>query len=263
MLGKLIGGIVGFWLGGFLGLLLGLLLGHQVDRNLTRVAGGFLLSTLAKHQVKIQRVFFEATFSVMGHVAKADGRVSEHEIAMARQVMQRMGLDEDATREAMEMFGKGKQADFDLEGTLQELRKVTNGRLNLMQMFIEIQLGAGYADGSLDPAERELLVRICNILGFPLAVFERLEAMIQAEIHLHQTGRNAGPSLDDCYAILNIDETASDAEVKRAYRRLTSEHHPDKLAAKGLPKEMMKLAEEKTHEIRKAYERIRETRGFK
>ena len=263
MLGKLIGALVGLWTGGFLGLLIGLFLGHLFDRHFVRLAGGYLFSSLAKHQVQVQRIFFEATFTVMGHVAKADGRVSEQEIALARQVMQRLGLNETATREAMELFGRGKQPDFDLEGMLQTLRSVSHGRLNLIQMFIEIQLGAGFADGKLDTVERDLLVRICTLLGYPLAAFERLEAMIQAELHYQQGGRDTGPSLKDSYAILNIDDTASDAEVKRAYRRLTSQHHPDKLAAKGLPKEMMKLAEQKTHEIRTAYEKIREARGFK
>ncbi len=264
MLGKLIGAIVGYMMGGFLGLLIGLFLGHQLDRHLVRLTGGFLLSSLAKHQVQAQRAFFEATFSVMGHLAKADGRVSEHEIALARQVMQRMGLNETATREAMELFGRGKQADFNLEAMMQSLRTATRGRRDLLQMFLEIQLSAGFADGSLAAAERELLVKICNLLGFPQGTFERLEAMIQAEMHHRQAGgRDQGPSMEDAYAILNIDASASDAEVKKAYRRLTSQHHPDKLAAKGLPPEMMKLAQEKTHEIRSAYERIRDERGFK
>lgn len=263
MLGKLIGAVVGYMMGDFLGLLIGLILGHQLDKYLVRQAGGFLLTSLAKHQVQAQRAFFEATFSVMGHLAKADGRVSEQEIALARQVMQRMGLDETATREAMELFGRGKQPEFDLEDTIQTLRSATRGRINLLQMFIEIQLSAGFADGSLTAAERELLLKICDLLGFPRAAFERLEAMIQAEINHRQAGSDQRPSVADAYAILNIDETASDAEVKKAYRRLTSEHHPDKLAAKGLPPEMMKLAEEKTHEIRSAYERIRAERGFK
>lgn len=263
MLGKLIGALLGYWLGGFLGLLIGVILGHQLDKSLTRVAGGFLLGSLAKHQAQVQRVFFETTFSVMGHLAKADGRVSEQEIALARQVMQRMGLNETAQRQAIDCFGRGKQADFDLDGMLQTLRNTLRGQQNLTRMFIEIQLSAAFADGSLQASERQVMEKICVVLGFPLGAFERLVTMIQAEMHYQQAGREQGPSLADAYAILNIDESASDAEVKRAYRRLTSQHHPDKLAAKGLPKEMMKLAEEKTHEIRSAYERIRAARGFK
>jgi DnaJ like chaperone protein len=264
LLATLFGMIIGYWLGGFFGLLIGLFLGQWVDRSVLRLAGGFALSSLAKHQVEAQRLFFEATFSVMGHIAKADGRVSEAEIVLARQVMQRMGLNETAQREAMEQFGSGKQPDFDLDAVLQSLRNVTRGRFDLMQMFIEIQLGAAFADGTMDVAERRVLLRVCEVLGFPRHTFERLVAMIQAEMHHRQSATpERGPSLADAYAILNIDENATDAEVKKAYRRLTSQHHPDKLAAKGLPPEMMKVAQEKTVEIRSAYERIKESRGFK
>jgi DnaJ like chaperone protein len=130
-------------------------------------------------------------------------------------------------------------------------------------MFLEIQLGAAFADGDLHDAERNVLLQICDTLGFSRVDFERLVTMIRAELHSHQRGASQGMSIEDAYAILNIDASATDVEVKKAYRVLTSQHHPDKLAAKGLPREMMELAEEKTHEIRSAYELIREARGFK
>lgn len=264
MLGKLIGAVIGYMVGGLVGLMIGVILGHQLDKHLMRLGGGFLFSHMAQQQMQVQQIFFEATFTVMGHLAKADGRVSEQEIALARQVMARMGLDEAAQRQAMNFFGRGKEPGFDLEVMLQTLRSALAGRANLIRMFLEIQLSAAFADGQLEAAERRILERICSVLGFPLQAFEQLVNMIQAEMHSQQQGGRAqGPSLEDAYAILNIEESASDAEVKRAYRRLTSQHHPDKLAAKGLPKEMMKLAEQKTHEIRTAYERIRDTRGFK
>lgn len=262
MLGKLIGAVAGYWLGGFIGLLFGLFLGHLVDRRLSPVIVRFLLQWMAQHQVHVQRAFFETTFSVMGHVAKADGRVSEQEIAMARQVMAQLGLDEAAQRQAIDLFNRGKQPDFDFDGALRDLKNVSHGRRNLIQVFIEIQLGAAFADGTLDEIERDLLVKMCQALDFPLALFERLEAMIKAQIHSHQTADHR-PTLEDAYAMLDVDENATDAEVKRAYRRLTSQHHPDKLVSRGLPKEMIKMAEEKTREIREAYERIRDARGFK
>ena len=262
-MGKLIGALIGLWVNGFIGLLIGLFIGHQVDKMLPQAAGGFLLGAVRKHQEQIQRVFFEATFTVMGHMAKVDGQVSEQEIQLARQVMQRMNLSQTAAREAMELFSRGKASDFDLDEMLQSLSNVARRHHHLMQMFIEIQLAAGYADGTLADAERQVLLKICTALGFSQADLSRLAAMIKAEIHSHQPGRTKGFSSEDAYAILNIDESATDTEVKRAYRKLTNEHHPDKLQSKGLPKEMMKLAEEKTHEIRTAYERIREERGFK
>ncbi|MCK5615379.1 co-chaperone DjlA [Candidatus Pacearchaeota archaeon] len=250
-------------MGGFFGLLLGIYIGHKVDRHLSLFMLRWVQGKVANFQGQIQQVFFESTFLVMGHLAKSDGRVSEEEIQLARQVMQRMNLGEDASREAMALFSRGKEPDFDLEAQLQTLRKVIFTQRQLIQMFIEIQISAGYADGSLDAAERSVLFKICESLGFTRAEFDRLDAMIRAGRHSHQPESGPGLSIEDAYAILNIDASASDAEVKKAYRRLMNQHHPDKLASKGLPKEMMKLAEEKTIEIRSAYERVRSVRGFK
>lgn len=261
--GKLIGGVLGYMMGGLFGGLIGVLLGHQFDRGLANFNGDFSSGMGGLSQTEIQRAFFEATFSVMGNLAKADGRVSEAEIALARQVMARMGLSETARHEAIALFSEGKKSDFALESMLARFHYATRRARNLRQMFIEIQLHAAYADGEMNPAERRLLLTICEELGFSSFEFDRLDAMVRAEQHAARGGAVEQVSLDDAYAILNITEQAGDADVKRAYRRLTSQHHPDKLVAKGLPQEMMKLAEEKTHEIRAAYERIREARGIK
>lgn len=259
--GKLIGGFLGYMMGGFFGALIGALLGHQFDRGISRFSGDFTAGLGGLSQVEIQRAFFEATFSVMGAIAKADGRVSEEEIALARQVMARLGLSETARREAMALFSQGKQSDFDLEAMLARFHYATRRARNLRQMFIEIQLHSAYADGELNPSEKKLLLTICRELDFSTLEFDRLNAMVLAERHAAKGGKVEQVSVDDAYAILNLPSTASDAEVKRAYRKLINQHHPDKLVAKGLPAEMMKLAEEKTHEIRASYERIREARG--
>lgn len=261
---KILGMIIGYIYGGFLGLLAGLYVGWLLDRKLRPHVARWLVKALHKHLQKTQRTFFETTFQVMGHLAKADGRVSEQEIQVARQIMAQMQLDENATREAMALFSKGKEPGFDLDAALSPLRLIGRRQRNLMQMFIEIQLRAAMADGEIDEAERRVLQKICITLGFTEQDLVRLEAMMKAERHSHQAAnRQQGMELVDAYSILDITEQASDAEVKKAYRKLINQHHPDKLAAKGLPTEMMKLAEEKSHEIRTAYERIREQRGFK
>lgn len=259
--GKLIGGFLGYMMGGFFGALIGAALGHQFDRGMANFSGDFSAGLGGLSHLEIQRAFFEATFSVMGAIAKADGRVSEEEIALARQVMARLGLSETARREAMALFSQGKQADFDLEAMLARFHYATRRARNLRQMFIEIQLHSAYADGELNPAEKKLLLTICRELDFSTLEFDRLNAMVLAEKHAAKGGKVEQVSLDDAYAILGISSAASDAEVKRAYRKLINQHHPDKLVAKGLPEEMMKLAEEKSHEIRASYDRIREARG--
>ena len=109
------------------------------------------------------------------------------------------------------------------------------------------------------------LLHICARLGFSQRQYEHLEAMIRAAREQFGAGGTGKQKVDlpSAYGILDIAETATDAEVKKAYRRLMNQHHPDKLVAKGLPEEMMKLAEQKTHDIRQAYERIKGERGFK
>jgi len=158
--GKLIGGVLGYMMGGLFGGLIGVVLGHQFDRGLANFGGGFSSGMGGLSQTEIQRAFFEATFSVMGNLAKADGRVSEAEIALARQVMGRMGLSESARHEAIGLFSKGKDRDFALESMLARFHYATRRARNLRQMFIEIQLHAAYADGEMNPAEKRLLLTI-------------------------------------------------------------------------------------------------------
>ncbi len=262
--GKVLGGAFGFMLGGPLGALLGAVLGHNLDRGFDAVPEDDRLE--AGNRERVQTAFFTATFSVMGHVAKADGRVTEDEISLARLVMDQMDLGQQLRQTAIRLFGEGKKADFPLDEVLDQFRRECHRRHTLIQMFMEIQLQAAYADGRMDPAEERLLLRICRRLGIPDGQFRRLEQMIRAERHYTGGGRTApkpkGPSLEDAYAILNISPQSSDGEVKKAYRRLLSQHHPDKLVAKGLPEEMMKIAAQKTHEIRQAYERIKEARDL-
>ena len=265
--GKLAGGAFGYVLGGPLGALLGAVLGHNLDRGLAGLEVEEE-SLEPGEQERVQTAFFTTTFSIMGHLAKVDGSVSRTEIDVAEAVMAKMDLDAEMRRTAIRLFNQGKQTDFPLNEVLEQFRLECHRRSILTQMFIEILLQAAYADGAMNPAEERLLLHICRQMGISEFLFRQLERMIQAERHFSgRTGRRAeavspGPALKDAYAILNIPPSASDAEVKRAYRRQTNLHHPDKLVAKGLPEEMMKIAAEKTHEIRQAYEQIKTVRGF-
>ncbi len=257
--GKILGGTFGFLFGGPLGALLGAAAGHGFDRGMAQDHGGG-----ADHE-RTQAAFFTATFAVMGHLAKADGRVSEDEIALANAVMQDMALTTEQRRVARSLFQQGKQAGFDLDGVLDQLRRECHRRRTLLQMFLEIQLHAAYADGSLHPRESELLRHIAGRLGFPGHELARLEALVRAARAGARGGpgapAQAGPSLADAYAMLGVEPGATDAEVKRAYRRLMSQHHPDKLVAKGLPEEMTRVATARTQEIKAAYEAIKAARG--
>ena len=172
--GKVIGGAFGFMLGGPLGALFGAAVGHHFDKGLERGAINQVFGQ-SGDQERVQAAFFTALFSVMGHVAKADGRVSADEIAMARSIMQQMALDEAQTNIAIDLFNQGKQANFDLDGVIEQFRHEAHRRTTLLQMFLEILLHAAYADGIMQPDEHRVLRRISEHLGFSLRQFQQLE----------------------------------------------------------------------------------------
>jgi len=251
--GKVAGGAFGFMLGGPLGAALGAVLGHQFDKGM----GGTARISFEDRE-RVQAAFFTATFSAMGHIAKADGRVSRREIALAEHVMAQMRLRGEQRRAAIELFNQGKGDDFSLDGMLDQLRQVAHRDPNLLRIFLEIQIQAALADGDVQDSEYQLLTHIAGRLGFDRVQVRRLLDMLQSG------GARApgatGPSVEDAYRTLGVSRDASEAEVKKAYRRLMSQHHPDKLVSKGLPEEMMQVAKEKTQAIQAAYDRIRESR---
>lgn len=265
--GKLLGGGVGFVLGGPLGALIGAAVGHGFDRGIASLDDPAELGGGPDGRERTQTAFFTATFSVMGHIAKADGRVSANEIRVANSIMDQMQLSASQKQLARHLFTEGKAADFPLDDVVGQFRRECRNNRNLNRMFMEIQLHAAYADGSIDANVRRILADVARRLGFSELQLAQMEAMVQAGLNYwrHQAG-SAGttpssPSLEDAYAILNITPRSSDDEVKHAYRRLMSQHHPDKLVARGLPEEMTRMATEKTQEIKVAYDRIREARG--
>ena len=275
-LGKILGGAIGFAIGGPIGALVGVALGHNLDRS-GRAERGWTDADLLDAddaadfldspefldpRERTQTAFFTATFAVMGHLAKADGLVTRDEIRLASQVMDEMQLSDAHRRLARRLFREGRAADFPVGEVLDQLRRECRYSSHLITMFVEILLHAAFADGELHAQERALLGTICARLRLPAGELDRLEAMVRAEHHARSGKPSDALSAGDAYAILGVDETCTDAELKRAYRRMMSRHHPDKLVAKGLPEEMMRVATEKTREIKAAYDRLKEVRGL-
>ena len=135
-----------------------------------------------------------------------------------------------------------------------------------MQMFIEIQLQAAFVDGLQNRNKRYALERLCDKLHIPHAVLSRIESQFYAQQSFNEEKPryqySAQDELKAAYNLLGINAQATDQQVKKAYRQLMSQNHPDKLVAKGLPEEMIKLATEKTQKIQKAYELVCQARGI-
>lgn len=289
--GKLLGGTFGFMIGGPLGAVLGAALGHTFDKGMQlQLAHDMPEEDLPPGDAeRIKMAFFTATFSVMGHIAKADGRVDKAEIALAEALMSRMNLDAELRAAAIKLFNEGKQDGFDAEALVLQFRQECQRRTSLYRMFIEILIQAALADGVMSTDEEAELLKVAGILGFSEYSFRQLEMLVRFSMGADQVGgsgqgygagRGSGPgsqgrdrgqraapgtdrlSLKDACHVLGVSTDDDKATVKRAYRRLMSQHHPDKLVSKGLPEEMIKLATDKTQHIQKAYERIKESRGW-
>ena len=264
LVGLLIGAVIGYFLGGPVGAIIGAFLGQSVSVGVSR--GGW-----SGHDAAVaQQAFFTATFSVMGHVAKADGVVSENEIQAANAVMAHMNLDPAQRLAAIQLFNQGKESGFDLDAALRNLRIACHGRRDLLGMFLQIQVHAALADGgAMHPAEREVLERICDALGISSYELNQYEQFVRAQQRFRGAGTGGGvresrpDNLVAAYQALGVAATATDAEIKTAYRRLMKENHPDKLVARGLPENMIKLAQEKVQQINVAYDAIKQARGIK
>ncbi len=272
-IGKLGGGLLGAAVLGPMGLsvlgaMIGVAWGHQFDRSLAsrkwRVGDSSGFETLSGSS--LQKIFFETSFLVMGHLAKADGHVSEQEIRAARSVMHQMRLRPEEVQHAIALFSKGKSSNFDIDTRVTRFRQACRGQPGLIRTFLEIQMDLALSKGAINSSERELLWRIAGHLGVGRVELVQLEAVLLARRNFSGQQRSTArrdDSLEAAYKALGVPPAAPDKEVKTAYRRLMNQHHPDKQLARGLPDSMMEIAKKRTREIRSAYDLIKQHRGMR
>jgi DnaJ like chaperone protein len=275
MIGKILGTIFGFMVGRIRGAILGFMVGHMFDKGYSKnfkQTGGFNRFFASKDEFKTQAIFFHCLFSVMGHVAKADGKVSDVEIRMASTLMDQMNLEGEMRKEAQQAFRDGKAEDFALKQTVQEFKESCHGRRDIVQVYLEILIQAAYVDGKLDKAEQTILETVSQYLGFSQHDLLYLMSAFEAEMRFRQGGGKQNTngqtyysqqSLDDAYKMLGAKISDDGKSIKKAYRKLMREHHPDQLVSQGLPNPALEMAKNKTQDIQSAYEMIKEKRGFK
>ena len=277
--GKIIGGVLGLAAMGPFGAVLGAVIGHQFDSGAGFGALAGRPFSGGTDPAQVNALFFPTTFRVMGHIAKADGRVSQQEIASARAVMRALHLSEAQMLSAMSYFGEGKQPGFQLDAALQALRAAIAPHPELANFFVEIQLQAALAGDGLSELPRARLLRVAQMLGLGPAEFARMESLLRWSQGMRGgagtaggpdprgpgafTGAGGEERVAQAYSVLVAEARMSDEEIVKAYRRQMSRHHPDKLKANGLPDSMLERAKERTQQIQAAYELIRGRRGMR
>ncbi|MDW7547445.1 co-chaperone DjlA [Pseudoalteromonas sp. McH1-7] len=280
MWGKLLGTMFGFLFGRWLGAILGFYLGHLFDKSLRQdfdKVGGFQGFIKGDELHERQALFFSSCFAVMGHIAKSNGRVSEIHIQAASAFMTEMGLQGEDRKEAQHAFTAGKSSDFSIKEAVTDFKEAFARRYDLRQLFLEIQIQMAFCDGHVSDAEKALLKQVSKYLGFAETHFLFLLKRYQAEFefrraqqagksqqqHQHHGHQGApqpsGLTRSKALAVLGLGESASAGEIKKAYRKLMSQHHPDKLVSQGLPTHMMEVAKRKSQDIQSAYEYLKKS----
>ncbi len=257
--GKIIGVIFGIISGTHIwGVIIGFIIGYIYDKalefkKLEKISDELRLS---KHAF-----FFISTFQILGHLTKAKGKITEVDIKLATDLMDRMRLYGNDRILAKNAFKKGKERDFLLRETIRKLRRSYFYRFDLIQTFIEIQIQAAFADNNLHPYEEKVLFIIAEELDIPLLKFKKFLDMINSNQEFNYNNKYYYNSnlyahttqelkLDDAYKMLGVKFNDEKIKIKHAYLKLMAKHHPDKLVAKGLSKEIIEISKKKHNQFK-------------
>jgi len=266
-MGIIIGGIIGLLLGKYTGMIIGAYVGYWLQSQ-------FKGSGQTGTQRQIQESFFNALFLSMGKLAKADGRVSPVEIERTEGIMRHMKLTADMRARAIELFNRGKQGRHDIDQALNLFGRLAKRSLSLRQIFLEMLVDVAEADGMISRAEQNLIEKICAQIGYPHELFQAMMRMRgfassggfnqqqQSSSNRQQRRPTNQQAPFNPYHVLGVRQNDSKATIRKAYKRQISQHHPDKLVSKGLPPEMMKVAEEKAKQVQLAWEKIKDLKGW-
>ena len=255
LLGTLLGGGLGFVLGGPLGAIIGGALGSNV--NISGGAaqphpGARTYGRVGYNPLHAQQTFMIAMISLAAKVAKADGNVSAAEIRSFDNFLRdQLNMSAEERRVAARIFNEARDSDIPAEEFARQIRQLLLGQPARMRDLISVLMSIALAEGRLDPAEERLIRLIAATMGLSARDYDEAVGMFKTR-----------SSSADSYAVLGLTPDAAPEEIKKTYRKLAKEYHPDVVANKGMGEDFRKIAAEKMRAVNAAYDDIRAERGF-
>jgi len=263
--GKVVGAVAGLASGRPWMALIGLVLGHQFDRGFADRFTKFGPEVSNGRLEKLSGQFVKALFQTMGHLAKADGRVTEDEIRAVRTLMNRLGLGPVEVRQAIAWFESGKATTFPLKSTLRQIRAESARKAESRALFVRLLMEVALSKANLHQRERAMLWIVCTELEIGRVEFAQLEAMLRAQRGFRRSAAGDADArrVTAAYAALGVEKSSTNDEIKKAYRRLMNKNHPDKLSGNNPDQAAITEAERRTREVRSAYEMLKARRSIR
>lgn len=248
ILGAILGGAAGFAIGGPIGAIVGAAGGYAAQRFGQAEADGDPDGAPPADDLTRKGSFTIGVIVLGAKMAKADGRVTEDEIRAFKRVFKTPPEEE---KNVARIFNLAKRDVLGFDAYARQLASILADAPEVKEEVVDCLFEIARADGEVHPNEIEFLKEVSRILGFTEADFARIRA-----IHI-------GPDDSDPYVILGLPHDVGDDEIKRHYRQLARDNHPDKLMAEGLPEEAIEVANQKLARINAAYDEIAKARGIR
>ena len=247
-LSGIVGGGIGAMIAGPFGAIIGAAIGAGMGGNsqsLPRQAGGF------NQTQQRQAIFFTAAYSMIGKLAKADGRVCPNEIAAVEKISKEaLGLDQQTRSYAINVFTQAKDSPDSFADYANQFSQYFGRDQQLCSFMMTFLFEVAMADGEMHPQEEQLLQQAKSAFGLSEGIYQSMYSRYVG----HQKASSI--SLNKHYENLGVSADATTAELKKAYRQKAMEYHPDKIEGKGLPPEFIKFANDRLAEINDSYDTI-------
>ena len=260
---KIIAAVIGYKMAKLPGLVLGLVLGHLLDEKLKSEQGEGNLVELVKDKslTEEDRIFFVATFSLFAKLAKSDGRINQEEIRAVEHIIENiLELNTKIRRKVIAIFKAAEDDNTSFHHHAVVFQEAYGRNQAILRAMLESMFSIALADGTLNEVEERLIRSAADIFGFSEESYLSIKSRY---VRVDTSRPKATESLaSEPYKILECSPNDSNEVIKKKYRSLVQEYHPDKLAAKDLPKGFEKFASDKFREIQDAFTQIKAERGI-